>query len=41
MAAPGLREDPRAPAKRVANVAALRGRDVLRQALGRLGFELR
>lgn len=28
-------------AKRVANIAALRGRDVLKQALGRLGFELR
>lgn len=28
-------------AKRVANVAALRGRDVLKQALGKLGFELR
>jgi nitroreductase len=28
-------------AKRVANIAALRGRDVLRQALARLGFELR
>jgi nitroreductase len=28
-------------AKRVASTAALRGRDVLRQALGRLGFELR
>ncbi len=28
-------------AKRVATTAAMRGRDVLRQALGRLGFELR